>query len=58
MSIYEMNGYEDRSHYLEELALEYGLDFDSVYFLAQMLGEQDDFEGLIIAIENYLVVTY
>ena len=58
MSIYEMNGYEDRNHYLEELALEYGLDFDSVYFLAQMLGEEDDFEGLIIAIENYLVVTY
>ena len=58
MSIYEKNGYEDRNHYLEELALEYNLDFDSVYFLAQMLGEEDDFEGLIIAIENYLVVTY
>lgn len=58
MSIYERNGYEDRNHYLEVLALEYGLDFESVYFLAQMLGEGDDFDGLLIAIENYLVVSY
>lgn len=58
MDIYERNGYEDRNHYLEELALDYGLDFDSVYFLAQMLGEEDDFDGLIIAIESFLMPTY
>jgi hypothetical protein len=58
MDIYEGNGYEDRNHYLEELALDYGLDFDSVYFLAQMLGEEDDFDGLIIAIESFLMPTY
>lgn len=56
MNIYQRNGYENREHYIEELAFEYGLDFDSVYFLAQMLGEEDDFDGLLIAIENFMIM--
>lgn len=56
MNIYQRNGYENREHYIEVLAFEYGLDFDSVYFLAQMLGEEDDFDGLLIAIENFMIM--
>lgn len=52
---YERLGFENRNHYLEDLAHEYGLDFDSVYFLATMLGEEEDFDGLIIAVESFLL---
>lgn len=49
MSVYTDNGYENRKDYLDALADEYGED---VYFLADMLGESEDFDGLVTALED------
>lgn len=52
-TIYEKNGYFDRNDYLSSLADEFGVDFDVVLLLADMLGPDEDFDGLINALEDY-----
>lgn len=51
MNVYQENGYKDRQDYLNHLADEYG---DSVYFLSDLLGESEDFDGLISSLEDML----
>lgn len=46
-TVYELNGFEDRNEYLNHLADEFGLDIDIVYSTANMLGEGEDFDGLV-----------
>jgi hypothetical protein len=48
---YTANGYESRRDYLESLCQEY--DRHAVYAMADMLGESEDFDGLITALEDY-----
>jgi len=48
---YTRNGYDNRRDYLRNLAQEYGGDI--VYSLADMLGANEDFDGLVIALEDY-----
>lgn len=49
--IYQDKGYLNRKHYLECLAEEYSLDLEQVIIpLADMLGAEEDFEGLLIAL--------
>lgn len=50
--IYNENGYESRSHYLESLCGEYGTDMMIVGGIAEILGENEDFDGLICALED------
>ena len=45
--IYVANGYKDRIDYLLSLAMAYGLPFKTVRMLADMLGDIEDFDGLI-----------
>lgn len=52
MDIYKQNGYKDRYDYLDSLAEEYGVCTDAVYSLASMLGESEDFDGLVNALED------
>lgn len=52
-NIYKENGYENRKEYLESLAEDYGLDYETVAMLASMLGASEDFDGLISALEDY-----
>ncbi len=52
MSIYEENGYLNRNQYLQELSEEYGVDIDSVVALATVLGKEEDFDGLVSALED------
>lgn len=52
MNTYQKNGYKDRKDYLEQLALDNNLDLDMVYSLADMLGENEDFDGLVSACED------
>lgn len=52
LSIYEENGYKDRADYLHSLANEYGVDILLVIALADMLGEGEDFDGLVNALEE------
>lgn len=51
-SIYTNKGYRDRDEYLESLANEYGVSELTVYSLADMLGQSEDFDGLISALED------
>lgn len=51
-NIYQSKGYKNRNHYLESLASEYDIDEDIVFSLADMLGESEDFDGLVMALED------
>jgi len=54
MDIYQENGYENRSQYFEALAFDYDIDINSVHALADVLGSNEDFDGLIYAINDYI----
>ena len=41
-----------RNEYLESLADEYGVDTETVFAIAKLLGPDEDFDGLISAIED------
>ena len=51
-TIYQDNGYADRDDYLTCLSEDYGLPIEDVYSLAEMLGENEDFDGLVSALED------
>ena len=44
---YVAHGFADRSEYLRDVAENYGLPLRTVRMLADMLGEIEDFDGLI-----------
>ena len=50
-NIYQQNEYTDRDDYLTCLSEDYGVSIEDVYSLAEMLGENEDFDGLICALE-------
>lgn len=49
---YNAHGYENREDYLVNLADEYGLSYQAVHDLALTLGEAEDFDGLLAALES------
>jgi len=51
--IYISNGYTDRKNYLNTLADDRGIDRNTVAMIADMLGESEDFDGLITALEDF-----
>ena len=51
-SIYQQNGYTDSDDYLNCLSEDYGISIEDVYSLAEMLGENEDFDGLVSALED------
>jgi len=51
-SIYLQNGYKNRDDYLESLSEDYGLPLEFVYNLADLLGESEEWDALISAIED------
>ena len=51
-TIYQDNGYADRDDYLTYLSEDYGVSIEDVYSLAEMLGENEDFDGLVSALED------
>ena len=52
-NVYEMNGYADRQDYLDDLADNLGIDRSIVSALADMLGETEDFDGLVTSLEDF-----
>jgi hypothetical protein len=46
-NVYVANGFADRNDYLRDVAENYGFTFKTVRMLADMLGEIEDFDGLI-----------
>lgn len=53
VNVYQENGYKDRKDYLNCLAEDLGVDVDAVYSLASVLGEKEDFDGLVVVLEDY-----
>lgn len=53
MSIYTEQGYDSRRDYLDSLADDFGIDKTTVYTLASLLGPNEDFDGLVTALEDH-----
>ena len=53
MNIYTENGFFSRREYLNSLAEDYGIDRATVYMMANLLGPNEDFDGLITSLEDY-----
>jgi hypothetical protein len=53
MNVYQENGYQNRKEYLESLAEEFGVDLSVVYTIASVYGSNEDFDGLVTALEDY-----
>ena len=51
-NIYQENGYADRDDYLNRLSEDYGVSIEDVYSLAEMLGENEDFDGLVVLLKG------
>ena len=51
-NVYQANGYKNRDEYLSELAEIYGVSEYVVYSIAELLGESEDFDGLVCALED------
>ena len=49
---YHEHGYKSRSDYLESLAEEYDVPEEAVFALADVLGPNEDFDGLIITLQD------
>ena len=52
INVYVENGYEDRAHYLSCMSEDYNLELEAVYHLSELLGEDEDFDGLVVALED------
>ena len=53
MSVYTDNDYRDREDYLRCLAEDNGVPLETVRALADLLGPNEDFDGLVVALEDY-----
>jgi hypothetical protein len=53
MNTYQREGYATRRDYLLSLADDTGVDIQTVMALADMLGEEEDFDGLVTSLEDY-----
>ncbi len=53
MNVYQENGYKDRKDYLKSLAEDFDMEYEDVLMLATTLGEEEDFDGLVTALEDY-----
>jgi hypothetical protein len=52
LSIYQEHGYANRMEYLKSLSQEYGIDLAMVCAAADMLGKNEDFDGLVTTLED------
>jgi hypothetical protein len=50
---YAANGYKNRNDYLNTLADDMGIDTMAVHMIADMLGESEDFDGLVSELEDF-----
>ena len=50
--VYQENGYKNRDDYLNSLSEDYGVPIDAVLALAEVLGPDEDFDGLVSNLED------
>ena len=53
MAEYRERGHPSRRSYLEELARESEVPLDTVLMMAEVLGPGEDFDGLVVELEDY-----
>ncbi len=53
MTLYQREGYDNRTAYLQALAEDVGVDIKTVLTLADLLGPSEDFDGLVTSLEDY-----
>jgi hypothetical protein len=53
MTLYQREGYDNRTAYLQALAEDIGVDIKTVLTLAALLGPSEDFDGLVTSLEDY-----
>lgn len=53
MSVYTENGYDNRKDYLKCMSDDYGVPMKAVVSLTQLLGPDEDFDGLVTGLEDY-----
>lgn len=53
MTIYTDNGYKSRDDYLHCMSEDYGVPLDVVVMLADLLGANEDFDGLVTSLADY-----
>lgn len=53
MSIYKERGYESREEYLKCLAAELDVPLEDVLCLADVLGPNEDFDGLVTGLQDF-----
>ena len=51
-SIYQEHGFESRKDYLLGLSEEHEISLNTVLTLAVLLGPSEDFDGLVVAIQD------
>lgn len=54
--VYVENGFKDRNDYLNSLAEDYDIPIDNVMALASLLGPSEDFDGLIMSLEDLSMI--
>ena len=52
MSVYTDHGYKSRKDYLNSLSDEYEVDIETVYMMADVLGVEEDFDGLVTSLQD------
>jgi cyclopropane fatty-acyl-phospholipid synthase-like methyltransferase len=57
-NVYQENGFNNRREYLEDLADNMGMDSSVVFMLADLLGPNEDFDGLVTSLEDYEMMGY
>ena len=51
-TIYEQHGFRNRQDYFEYLSEEYDIDIDIIKSMAEILGPNEDFDGLVTNLED------
>ena len=51
-NVYLENGYNSRDNYLQSLADDLGIPLEAVLSLAEVLGPDEDFDGLVSSLED------
>ena len=51
-NVYKRHGFSSRKEYLISLADDYSVPADTVFTMASLLGETEDFDGLVSAIQD------
>lgn len=46
-NVYQLHGFSNREEYLQHLSEDHGIPIDTVILIAEVLGPEEDFDGLV-----------